>query len=385
VRYPTILVVISLAAACSAAPRPSIATNASPSTATAATTTAVTTTTISPAQLGQAYTEPGPLAIGVTTLTLPAGNLVEVWYPAATGSNATVSYDVRDFVPPAVKALLTGDAPSTYSINATRDSLPADGQFPVVLFSHGFAGMRLQSSFLTSHLAGWGMIVVSADHPSRDLLHVLGNGAANDPTASVTDLLAALDLVLADPTLGPHADGEHVAAVGHSAGGATVLGAAADQRIDGYVSLASGNLGGLTMPSKPSLFVAGSNDKVVSANDVSRAAFQQATAPTMYWQIDGVGHNGFDDFCTFGNGTGIIGVAEASGLGALLDAQPQLRALGEDGCLPPNVPVAETFPIIRHVVTAWLRNLFGTDGEPVGLDQAVGLTYGVTVEIDRRG
>ena len=33
------------------------------------------------------------------------------------------------------------------------------------------------------------------------------------------------------------------------------------------------------------------------------------------WKIDGVGHNGFDDFCTFGNGTGIIGVAQASALG----------------------------------------------------------------------
>lgn len=34
------------------------------------------------------------------------------------------------------------------------------------------------------------------------------------------------------------------------------------------------------------------------------------------------GYQGFDDFCTFGIGTGIIGIAEASGLGPLLDIQP---------------------------------------------------------------
>jgi dienelactone hydrolase len=383
-RRLSVLVVVLVATACSAH---SATTNIDTpdTTTTPETTVAETTTTLSPAQLAQAYTEPGPYAIGVTTLTLAKGNKVEVWYPAVTGGNGTVSYDMRDFTPPAIKAILTGDAPATYSINATRDTDPAEGQFPLVLFSHGFTGIRLQSTFLTSHLAGWGMIVVAPDHPSRDLFNVLSNTASGDPADAVDDLLKSLDLVVADTRLGSHVDGQRIAAVGHSAGGGTVAGSAADPRILGYVSLASGRLGSDPLPAKPSLFVAGTNDGVVSPTDVSFAALQQAPAPSTYWQIDGVGHNGFDDFCTFGNGTGIIGVAEASGLGALLDAQPQLRKLGEDGCLPPNVAVAATFPIVRHVVTAWLRNIFGIDREPVGLDRDAGLTYGVTVKVDRRG
>jgi dienelactone hydrolase len=372
------------AAACSAAS--TTVSDSTTGTTAPETTVAVTTTTmLSPAQLAQAYTEPGPYPVGVTTLTLAKGNQVEVWYPAATAGNGTVSYDVRDFTPPAIKAILTGDVSASYSINATRDGDPADGQFPVALFSHGFTGIRLQSTFLTSHLAGWGMIVIAPDHPSRDLFNVLSDTASGDQADAVDDLLRSLDLLLTDPRLGPHADAEHVAAIGHSAGGGTVIGAAADPRVDGYVSLASGHLGADPLPSKPSLFVAGTNDGVVSPTDVSFAAFEEAPTPTTYWQIDGVGHNGFDDFCTFGNGSGIIGVAEASGLGAILDAQPQLRKLGQDGCLPPNVAVTETFPIIRQVVTAWLRNLFGIDREPVGLDRAAGLTYGVTVKVDRRG
>lgn len=380
---PLLLALALIATACTA--NSATTTSDPPATIAVETTVAVTTTTLSPAQLAQAYTEPGPYAIGVITLTLAKGNQVEVWYPAVAGGNGTVSYDVRDFTPPAIKAILTGDAPATYSINATRDTDPAEGQFPMVLFSHGFTGIRVQSTFLTSHLAGWGMIVVAPDHPSRDLSNVLSNTASGDQADAVDDLLKSLDLVVADPRLGSHVDAQHIAAVGHSAGGGTVVGVAADPRILGYVSLASGRLGTDVLPTKPSLFVAGTNDGVVSPTDVSFAAFQQAPTPTTFWQIDGVGHNGFDDFCTFGNGKGIIGVAEASGLGALLDAQPQLRKLGEDGCLPPNAPVTETFPIIRHVVTAWLRNIFGIDREPVGLDRDAGLTYGVTVKVDRRG
>ena len=78
-----------------------------------------------------------------------------------------------------------------------------------------------------------------------------------------------------------HVDPEHVVAIGHSAGGGTILGAAsADDRIDGFVSMASGRLGDDTapMPAVPSLFVAGSVDAVVSAETVTRPAFEAATA-----------------------------------------------------------------------------------------------------------
>ena len=100
--------------------------------------------------------------------------------------------------------------------------------------------------------------------------------------------------------------------------------------------------------------------------------------------LDGVGHNGFDDFCTFGDGRGIIGVAEASGLGSFFDAQPEFRTLGEDGCLPPAVPVTEPFPVVRHVVTAWLRQALGVDSEPLGLGPDVPDVYPVAVEISAK-
>ena len=383
----------SVSPSTTAAPASSAASTAAP------TTTEAPTTTLSPAELANAYTEAGSFPVGVTTLQLTKGPLVEVWYPAVAGSTGTETYDVRNFVPEVIKALLTGDAPAAYSYPATRDAAVADGSFPVVLFSHGFTGIRVQSSFLTSHLASHGMIVVSPEHPSRDLTNVLGGTASGDRNDSVDDLLKSLELITAagadaaSPFNG-HVDAERVAAVGHSAGGGTVVGAAGDPRVDGYVSMASGVfLGGQNatttappapLPAKPSFFLGGTVDNVVPLDTVTRPAFEAVPAPSLLWAIEGVGHNGFDDFCTFGNGTGIIGVAEASGLGPLLDAQPQLKKLGQDGCIAPAISVETSFPIIRHAVTAWLLNLFGVDTTPVGLGPEVADQYGTKVTIDSK-
>ena len=365
------------------------ATTVAPTTTTPPVTT--TTTTLPPPDPALAVTEyaqRGPFPVGVTTLQLAKGPLVEVWYPAVQGTTGTDTYDVRDFTPAAIRDLLTGDAPATFTIDAGRDapvSANPEGPFPLVVFSHGYTGMRVQSSFLTSHLASWGFVVAAPDHPSRDLTNVLGGTASGDRADSVDDLLATVDLLTAanlDSSSAFHQsmDLDRVAAVGHSAGGGTVLGAAADPRIDGYVSLASGAFEA-TLPDTPSFFMAGALDAVVTVADRTRPAFDAAPRPSLLWVIDGAGHNAFDDFCTFGNGTGIIGIAEASGLGPLLDAQPQLRTLGEDGCVAPAVPVTTTFPLINHGVTAWLRHLFGVDPTPVGLGAAVSEAYGVAVEV----
>ena len=355
-------------------------------------------TTIDIAEQALAYSQYGDFPVGVTTLQLAKGPKVEIWYPAAAGTSGTETYDMRDFVGEGIRAILTGDAPSTYSYPAGRDALLADGSFPVVLFSHGVAGMRLQSSFLTSNLASWGMIVVSVDHPSRALENFLTGTATGDGGDSVDDMLRGLELITtlgADATsrFNGHVDAEKVAAVGHSAGGGTVLAAAADRRIDGYVSLASGVFRGgpavegatttttAPLPGKPSFFIGGSVDALASFATLTQPAFEAAPSPSLLWEIEGAGHNAFDDFCTFGNGTGIIGVAEASGLGALLDSIPQLRSLGEDGCVPPAIPVDITFPIINHAVTAWVRSLFGIDTEAVGLGDDVAGAYDTPVTI----
>ncbi len=382
------ILVVALVAGCS-----SSTTASSPSTQPAVST---------PAKVAALFEDRGPYPVGVITKTLPLGNKVEIWYPATKNTTGSETYDLRNFVSPAIKALLTANVPATVTYEAKRNATAAAGKFPIVLFSHGFSGMRLQSTFLTAHLASWGMIVAAPDHPSRDLFHILGGAPKQD---SVGDLAAVLTLlkdetVASGSVLQGHVDTEHIAAVGHSAGGGTVVGATNRlSEIDGYVSLASGFFGGastatsvgattttVAVPQKPSLFIAGANDHIAVFDKVTKPAYDAAAKPSRLWVIDKAGHNAFDDFCTVGNGAGIIGVAEASGLGPALSSGPLsfAKKLGEDGCKPPNVAVTTVYPIIRHAVVAWLRELFGTDKTARGLSGAVATQYPVNVTISEK-
>ena len=299
--------------------------------------------------------------MGVTTLSGTDGLTVEVWYPATVDADATDSYDIRDFVPELIRDLLTGDVDAEFTINAERDASPdLSDQTPLVVFSHGFSGMRLQSALLTSHLASWGMVVASADHASRDLMNVLGGTASGDAAESVDEVRQARALVLDDDRFAG-VDNEEWAAVGHSAGGGTIALLGAESNGDGLlgtVSLAAGKPDAVTAIGVPTMFIAGSLDAVVPPT-ASSAAFETAPDGSVLWTIEGAGHNAFDDFCRFGDGAGIIGVAEASGLGPLLEAQPQLRTLGTDGCLPPAAPVTDSDPAILAGVTAYVAGLNG--------------------------
>ncbi|MDA2944372.1 MAG: hypothetical protein O2925_08190 [Actinomycetota bacterium] len=333
-----------------------------------AATTTSTTTTAMPAPSSPLFqttlndlAERGPFGVGVTTLSGDEGLTVEVWYPARAEPDSTDTYDIRDFVPDLIRDLLTGDVDAAFTISAQRDAPPdIDDEAPLVVFSHGFSGMRLQSALLTSHLASWGMVVASADHPTRDLMNVLAGTASGDAAESVDEVRKARAMVLEDDRFAG-VDTAGWTAVGHSAGGGTIalLGAESDgDGLLGTVSLAAGKPEAVPAIGVPTMFIAGSLDAVVPPT-ASSAAFETAPDGSVLWTIDGAGHNAFDDFCRFGDGAGIIGVAEASGLGPLLEAQPQLRTLGTDGCLPPAAPVTDSDPAILAGVTAYLANLSG--------------------------
>ena len=375
-----VLAATTLTACGSSSPREDLTVTSAPPTATApTTTTTLPTTTTEAAPIVVDLSARGPHPVGVTTRELPDGSLIEIWYPAAAGTTGTESYDLREYTPDFLTPLLVNVTNAAFEFEASRDA-PVDADadpFPLVVFSHGFAGMRVQSTALTSHLASYGMVVASPDHPSRDLRNVLGGTASGQQTEAIAQLEAVLDLAAiwnenfdgAGLNFRDRIDLDRIALIGHSAGGASVQGAGNDPRVRGYIALAAGGPPeGFDPPAIPGFFVAGSTDGVVSPTERTRPAHQNAATPNWYLEIAQTGHNGFDDFCLFGDGTGIVGVAEQAGLGAILQAQPTLRVLGEDGCLPPAAPVELAHPLIHHAVTVWLQWLFGVQSDLLGLD-----------------
>jgi dienelactone hydrolase len=320
----------------------------------------------------------GPYAVGVTTRTLPEGGLVEIWYPAdESAAGGSASYNVRDFLAPEIAALLTGDVDDSFVIDATRDAPAAsDGPFPIVLFSHGASSFRTQSSHLAGHLASWGMVTASTDHPSRDLRNSLGGTAEGQPPAAdqMRSMRTHLTTLDDDPILGGALDNDRVALGGHSAGGGTIAEVALDEGILGYVSYASGLRD--SVPDVPSLFMAGELDAIIEASRTAEA-FELAPPPSWLWVFEDAGHLAFSDLCAIGGGdANLIVLAEAAGLGAFIDER--LRILATDGCDEPNRPVVDVWPGIDQASTGFYRWVFGIDAEPIGLDESV-VTTGVTI------
>ncbi len=121
---------------------------------------------------------------------------------------------------------------------AVRDAEPSQGAFPLVVFSHGMAGHRRQSTFYCTHLASHGYAVASADHGGStiadlvtmamrvrarelppDLEPILASYVAHRPE----DMGAIITLSARGEIDWPVALADGVGVTGHSFGGFTAL------------------------------------------------------------------------------------------------------------------------------------------------------------------
>jgi predicted dienelactone hydrolase len=344
------------------------------------------------------FTRGGPLRVGETTLTLPTdGAPVEVWYPATKSSVAgkpEATYDIADWLPPALKKLLPAGYTLNYPSGGVRGVPVAPGRYPLVVFSHGYAGFRDQSTFLTAWLASWGFIVAAPDHLSRDLTEVLGGPTgATAKTTDVEDLEATISLMKAQDASASspfhgHLDTHRIGAVGHSAGGAAVEALAAiDPQVTTFIGLAGATVGsfgqtksgpGSIVPHQPGMLMSGTSDHVVS--DVSMiAAYGRMQNPKQLILLRGAGHLVFADLCEIGSSQGgLLSVAAV----LHVPVPTSLVPLASDGCSPPDLAPPLAWPVIRQAVTAQLRHAFGFDASTAGL-AGLGTAYPRVVAASR--
>ncbi len=160
------------------------------------------------------FTDPGRIDVVNTTEegTPPLYDreiTVEVWYPAAEGTEPGGTYDT---------VLRDGETAVTLTGMAARDAAPAEGSFPLILISHGYPGNRFLMSHLGENLASKGFVAVSADHPDSTYsdLGAFGSTLVNRPVdqAFLVESMAGLD----DP-IGAITDAERTGVVGYSMGG----------------------------------------------------------------------------------------------------------------------------------------------------------------------
>jgi len=327
------------------------------------------------------YSAPGPYAAGVTTLDLP-DRKVEVWYsvkPKAAAGAVPASFDLIQKAPPAIVGLLPAGATVVVETAASRD-LPAakkKGGFPLVLMAHGTAGYREQMHFLASHLASWGFVVASPDITERSLGTLLSSylGMPPPPAVDDVDTMRATEALVrgesdrAGSPLEGRVMADQVAITGQSAGGSTALEYGAEPGLVTAIPISASGYSSqtgtyVTFPDVPVMFVTGAADSVVPLANV-QAGYETANIPTRLVVIQGAGHASMAGICPIGGPGGLVGLAESNNL----PVPDNLKRLASDGCANPAPDPDPAWAPINQAVTAQLREAFGIDKRPKGLNQ----------------
>lgn len=188
----------------------------------------------------------------------------------------------------------------------------AGSPFPVLVFSHGLVGLRLQNSSMMQELASWGYVVVALDHTDAAAVTVFPDGEARyynlttfgiSPAEGevtrqimedrvfpvwVADQRFAYDVIekwaMADPLFAGKLDGLRIASFGHSFGGATALEVCrSDSRCRAAVNLDGGLYGKIVNePAVRPLLLMSSADTNQRAIDKWRLMIGNANADA-YW------------------------------------------------------------------------------------------------------
>ncbi len=299
--------------------------------------------------------------VGVTTVRAH-DQTMEVWYPApdAAATEVTEQADFGQFVPASVTDVIGPITFPVVEMGAVRDAAlrVPEAPYPVVVFSHGFGGMRIQSIDYAVHLASRGYVVVAADHPGRmmtdllpcmfqpaldgcDLSGMTGDDPAVEDVGDVADWLGE---AASEGFFAGALDLDRLAMSGHSAGGGTVQSIAeSDDRFTAFAALAAG---AAPATSAPFLLMGGTCDAF--ASDASMVDAHAAVTGSELVRIVDAGHLAFSDLCELD----LLALAndllvDRDDINSfLLD---QLVALASDGC-----PVAVPEPSLESCGDAYL-------------------------------
>jgi len=330
----------------------------------------------------------GPFPIGIRTFEMvdesrsnvpgdgPRPITFDVYYPS---TSAAVEGLPREIVE--VLGIEILPAP------AYRDVELADGTFPLVIFSHGFEGIRFQSFFHVAHLASHGFIVASADHHGNTIPDGLA-GLVDEHTAvnRALDEKFLMDQLL-DPSsepgvvYAPAIDAERIGMSGHSYGGyeafiltgGEVRGTALDET--------TVTLGTFTDPRiKAIVPMAPRTMRRVDAVTLPDDYFQTVAVPTLIIgsELDMTDPFFVDAMRAFENlpiGAEFVGLAEVLRGGHntftdLCELQPEVLEIvggAEEGCLPRHLPWKHAHDLINYLALNFFDGVL--NGNQAALDR----------------
>jgi dienelactone hydrolase len=317
----------------------------------------------------------GPYPVGVRTIHLedptrptedgaPRPLEIEIWYPATEDARDAepFTYAIEDVLRPEVLAEIPGTFNVAIETEAVRDaSMRDDGApFPLVMFSHGSSGVRMQSTYLTVPLASHGYVVISADHHGNTLSDAILAGGQNEETLLQAFADRPIDLRLmldhmqalpADDPLSGRVDAHTVGVAGHSFGALTaVRWIGLNGEVDAVVAQAPPPIDiawlavqkPLAEYDVPVMLHVGGVDATTPPADAD-SIWVEADAPRSRLTLQNGGHFTFSDMCMIDRDA-LLAVAAAGVFDAL-----------DDGCSEANTTPDVAFPVLRHYAIGWFN------------------------------
>jgi dienelactone hydrolase len=309
----------------------------------------------------------GPWQVGAKTVSV-AGLRAEVWYPARPGSTTSkYTYDLREYLPEAQQQTVTESTTIHQPCDCYREP-PLDAErapFPVILFLHGFSGIRTQSLEHMTHWASRGFVVVAADHPSLGLktflseglagldIGLLGASPACGSSPVITQLQEARSLLdaLQSPSgdlafLAGAIDMKRLGVAGHSAGamGTRLLSDYPDVKVAAPLS----GDGVCDSASLESALVMGGMADAIVAYSRQRGGYGATPAAKRLVGLANAGHMAFTSFCPIGsNDGGILNAAKKAGVVFDPAFEAIVAPLASDGCQPDKLPAERGWEVIN--------------------------------------
>jgi len=243
--------------------------------------------------------QPGPLAVGVTTVTFVDASRPTM--PNGTYAGAPTRTLVTEIWYPTDTAPAPGD-------DETRDApLRHGATLPLIVYSHGFISSRTGGAYLARHLASLGYIVAAPDFP---LTKMGAPGGANllDVAQQPGDVRFVIDQLLAGAEFGGAIDRQRIGLTGLSLGGMTTFLATFHPTLRDPRVKASAPMAGVACLFDhafyddrhiPLLIVHGDIDAIVPYPENSVVAYQDANAPKYLLTLIGGSHTGFGDGLEF--------------------------------------------------------------------------------------
>ncbi|TLF82478.1 alpha/beta hydrolase family protein [Nocardia cyriacigeorgica] len=259
--------------------------------------------------------------------------VVQAWYPAQwAGGRQYLYLDGYDRLPDRVTLipaqimrgyhLIDSHAYADAPISTARE------RWPVVLFSPGYGAPRAFYTSLVVDLASRGFVVLAVDHPYESAVTELADGTiatnnqdvpAEEPESNrymstqldlrtadlrfVVDQLTRPDAM--DPEFAAHLDTEHIAAIGHSFGGAAAAAALAhDPRLRAAANIDGTLYGDLPTRSLPGPFLLIDSDRAETGHsqrylDGNATLLANLRAPGYRFEIADANHYSFTDVPLF--------------------------------------------------------------------------------------